>query len=155
MSPLLKISQLAKRTGKTNRALRYYEELGILEPAQRTESGYRLYGEDSLLRLEWIDKLSEIGFSLPEIQEFLLSFQAIDSAPNVMAALQSMYREKLTEVRANIARLEKLANELDASIAYTSGCQTCSPSTEITHCKSCSVHDDQSPMLVSVLAKSL
>ena len=43
MSELLRIGELAKRTNRTVRALRLYEELGILEPAERSSAGYRLY----------------------------------------------------------------------------------------------------------------
>lgn len=154
MITLYKISQIAKKTGKTSRALRYYEELGLLTPRERSDAGYRLYGEDAILKIEWIDKLNEIGFSLPEIQEFLESFKAVDSAPDMMAALQNLYREKLKEVEASIARLQKLTKELRESVSYTSLCQSCNPTTEISHCKSCDQHDEESPLLISVLAKS-
>ena len=155
MISLYRISQIAKKTGKTSRALRYYEELGLLTPRERSGAGYRLYGEDALLKIEWIDKLNEIGFSLSEIQDFLVSFKDIDSAPDMMAALQNLYKEKLVEVEASIARLQKLAKELEASVSYTSLCQaSCHPTTEVSHCKSCDQHTEESPHLVSVIAKS-
>ena len=154
MNSLLRISQIAQKTGKTSRALRYYEELGLLLPKQRTDAGYRMYGEDAILKIKWIDKLSEIGCSLPEIQEFLASFKGVDSAPDMMSELQILYREKLLEVEASVARLEKLAKELRESISYTSLCLQCNPKTEVSHCKSCEKHAEESPLLISVIAQS-
>ena len=153
MIALYRVSQIAKKTGKTSRALRYYEELGLLIPKKRTEAGYRLYGEEAVLKIEWIDKLHDLGFSLPEIQQFLESFKEVDSAPSMMAALQNLYQEKLVEVEASIARLQRLAKELKQSVSYASLCQNCDPTTEISHCKSCELHKE-SPPLIAVLAKS-
>jgi len=154
MNSLLRISQIAKKTGKTSRALRYYAELDLLIPKKRTDAGYRLYGEDAILKIEWIDKLTEIGFSLPEIQEFLGSFKDLEFAPDMMAELQILYREKLLEVEASVIRLGKLATELKESISYTSICLQCNPTTEISHCKSCEKHEEESPLLISVIAQS-
>jgi MerR family Zn(II)-responsive transcriptional regulator of zntA len=155
MNSLYRISQIANKTGKTSRALRYYEELGILTPRERSEAGYRLYGEEAILKIEWIDKLNEIGFSLSEIREFLVSFKEIGSAPDMMAALQRLYQEKLNEVETSILRLQKLSKEIKASISYASLCQaSCSSKTEVSHCKSCEQHGKESPDLIAVIAKS-
>lgn len=155
MISLYRISQIANKTGKTSRALRYYEELGLLTPRGRSEAGYRLYGEEAILKIEWIDKLNEIGFSLSEIREFLISFKAIDSAPDMMTSLQRLYQEKLIEIETSILRLQKLSKEIKASISYASLCQAnCSPKTEVSHCKSCEQHGKESPDLIAVIAKS-
>jgi MerR family transcriptional regulator, repressor of the yfmOP operon len=65
-----RIDQVAARTGLTKRTLRYYEEIGLLEPATRTEGGYRLYNEADIEHLERIKRLRDLlGFSLAEIRE--------------------------------------------------------------------------------------
>ena len=51
-----------------------YEELGLLEPAMRSEGGFRLYGHDAVTRINWIVKLQAIGFTLSEIQGFIRDF---------------------------------------------------------------------------------
>ena len=156
MDSLFRIGELAKRTGKTNRAIRFYEELEILSPAKRTESGYRLYGEDAVLRIEWIDKLHEIGYTLPDIQSFLSSLHSTKSGPKRMHELQLLYQQKLRETQASIERLQLLAKELKASISYASFCQHCEPSTEISQCRSCEKHEEKvSPLLVSVVTSSV
>src|SRR6185437_16398876 len=65
-----RIEQVAARTGLTKRTLRYYEEIGLLEPSTRTEGGYRLYREADIEHLERIKRLRDLlGFSLAEIRE--------------------------------------------------------------------------------------
>jgi DNA-binding transcriptional MerR regulator len=71
-STLLKIQEVAAETGLTTRAIRYYEELGLLEPAARSEGAYRLYDASDLERLRYIKELrDEAGFSLAAIGQLL------------------------------------------------------------------------------------
>ena len=67
----LTIGGVARRTGLTVRALRHYDRLGLLVPAQRTPSGYRLYGEGEIQRLQKIVVLKQFGLSLDQIQRTL------------------------------------------------------------------------------------
>src|SRR5690348_14244130 len=67
----LRVGDLAKRTGKTVRALHLYEEHGLLAPAERSGGGYRLYTRESELRVRWIDKLQQMGFSLSDIKQIV------------------------------------------------------------------------------------
>ena len=71
-SSLLRIQQVAAEVGLTTRSIRYYEELGLLKPAARSEGSYRLYDEDDLERLRFIKGLrDDAGFSLAEIGQLL------------------------------------------------------------------------------------
>lgn len=65
------VRQFAAETGITVRTLHVYDRLGLLKPAKRTRSGYRLYGESELERLEQILALRFVGFSLEQIKELL------------------------------------------------------------------------------------
>lgn len=67
----LRIGELAKRTGLTVRALHHYDELGLLEPSERTFAGHRLYSEAEVRRLYRIVALRELGLSLAEVGELL------------------------------------------------------------------------------------
>ncbi|HZC06322.1 MAG TPA: MerR family transcriptional regulator [Ktedonobacterales bacterium] len=70
--PFLRIDEVARRTGLTKRALRYYEELGLLEPAQRSEGNYRLYSESDIQTLERIKAMRDLlGLELKEIRELV------------------------------------------------------------------------------------
>src|SRR5438876_5264368 len=71
-TPLLRIQEVAAMLGLTTRTLRYYEELGLLEPAARSEGDYRLYDESDLERLQFIRNLrDDAGFSLAQIRQLL------------------------------------------------------------------------------------
>ena len=61
---LMQVGDLARETGKTVRAIHLYEELGLLTPAARSKGRYRLYGREALVRVRWIGKLQDLGFSL-------------------------------------------------------------------------------------------
>ena len=69
---MLRIQQVAADVGLTTRSIRYYEELGLLKPAARSEGSYRLYDDDDLERLRFIKGLrDDAGFSLAEIGQLL------------------------------------------------------------------------------------
>ena len=152
------IKVIAEKTGKTTRALRYYEQLGILTPDSRTEAGYRLYSERSLIQIEWIDKLNRIGFSLPEIKTFLSDFESMETAADLMEGLQSLYREKLTEVEQQISHLQQLAEELRESVEFTEMCKPCQLRADQIDCGSCTEfgHTQVSvPILIAGVQESL
>ncbi len=66
------IDQAASRLKITKRSLRYYEEIGLLLPPERTEGNYRLYSEEDILRIERILRLKEgLGVSLNEIKDMV------------------------------------------------------------------------------------
>ncbi len=69
---LLRINEVAAEAGLTTRAIRYYEELGLLEPAARSGGDYRLYDQSDLERLLFIRSLrDDAGFSLAQIRQLL------------------------------------------------------------------------------------
>lgn len=70
---MLTIGQLAKRTGVTIRTLRYYDKIGLLIPTDYKEGGHRLYSPNDLLRIQQIQSLKFIGFSLKDIADLLES----------------------------------------------------------------------------------
>lgn len=147
----LRVGDLAKRTGKTVRALHLYEELGLLEPARRTGAGYRLYSADSVTRVEWITRLQEAGLSLPEIRDALASWGASRSAPGAMKKVTELFERKLEETRAQLARLRELETELVRSLEYLATCDTCEPQRVVHECPSCDRHDCEThpPVLVA------
>jgi DNA-binding transcriptional MerR regulator len=63
----MKIGELARATGLTVRALRHYDEIGLLEPSERSEAGYRLYSGDDVRRLFRIRSLRRLGLGLDEV----------------------------------------------------------------------------------------
>ena len=65
------IRELAKKTGLTTTAIRYYESIGLLPPPERAENNYRRYTSDDAERLRFIVSVRSLGFNLDEITGFL------------------------------------------------------------------------------------
>lgn len=142
LSRTLKVGELAKLAGKTVRALHLYEERGLLDPIERSKGGFRLYAEDSLVRVRWISKLQDMGFSLTDIQTMLRQWEKSGSAPDAMLRVGELLKEKLAETREQITRLRELEAELHSSLSYLETCPSCSPAQELHACTACELHDE-------------
>jgi DNA-binding transcriptional MerR regulator len=135
---LLKIGELATRTQKTVRALHLYEELGLLRPASRTASGYRMYDDGNMERIHYISRLQRLGMSLSDIGSLLEELDAEDAPRDAMARLRTVYTDRLANVRSQMADLKNLESELLASLGYLAGCAGCQHTREApTACASC------------------
>ena len=94
-----RIGELAAKVGVTERTIRYYEELGLLESVKRLDGGVRVYTDDDVRRLRYIGKLKMLGLTLQEMLE-----------------LERMYRRH----RSNRSVLPRLIEQLDAHLATLS-----------------------------------
>ncbi len=126
----MKIGQLARKTGKTVRALHLYEEMGLLAP-DRSEGGFRLYGSDELARVYWISKLQDMGFKLSQIRGLLDAVAASNSAPEAMQGVRELFQSKLRDTREQIQKLLQLERDIAESLSYLEACRGCGePSTK-------------------------
>jgi len=123
---LLRIQEVAAETGLTPRGIRYYEEMGLLAPAGRSEGAYRLYDTDDLERLRFIAGLrNDAGFSLAEIGQLLEDEQARDrNRVRFRAGTDEEQRAALSDALGRIDRqidtLERKRGRLDAMLADAS-----------------------------------
>ena len=141
---LMKVGDLAQEAGKTVRAIHLYEELGLLTPAARSKGRYRLYGPEALMRIRWIGKLQEMGFSLGDIQTIVREWERAGSAPHAMKRMRDVYARKLEETRQQRRRLEALEHELKASLGYLDTCDdVCDPQRLVDACECCDLHDKE------------
>ena len=150
MSARLKVGELARKTGKSIRALRLYEELGLLRP-ERSEGNFRLYGSDQVARVYWIAKLQDMGFSLAQIQNLVETVESSSTAPGAMTNVRGMFRARLSATRSQVERLLQLERDLAESLAYLEGCRACPQDHHVDACVVCdSVHaDHDAPTLVA------
>jgi DNA-binding transcriptional MerR regulator len=125
---LLRIQEVAADTGLTPRTIRYYEELGLLAPAARSEGAYRLYDAEDLERLRFIRGLrDDAGFSLAEIGQLLEDevararnreqFRATtDEAERRLILLDAIgiVDRQVATLRAKVGRLEAMVAEARA-----------------------------------------
>ncbi|MEF9958533.1 MAG: MerR family transcriptional regulator [Niameybacter sp.] len=100
----MKINEVAKLTGITVRTLHYYDEIGLLKPSEITESGYRLYNEEALERLQQILFFKELDFPLTEIKAIMT-----DPSYNQVEALYS-HKALLIQKRKRLDGLIDLVN---------------------------------------------
>ena len=138
---LMQIGDLAKETGKTVRALHLYEQLGLLTPAARSKGRYRLYGPEALVRIRWIAKLQEMGFSLSDLQVIVREYARVESAPTAMRRMREVYARKLEEAREHRRRIEALERDLELSLKYLDTCDVCDPRRLVDACDCCDLHD--------------
>ena len=96
----MNIGQASKASGVSTKMIRYYDEIGLVRPASRTESNYREFDEREVNELRFIRRAGSLGFSMPEITQLL-----------------SLWRDRERPSREVKAIAEKHVNELDARIA--------------------------------------
>lgn len=149
---LLQVGELAKKTGKTVRAIHLYEDMGLLRPVDRSPGRYRLYNGDSVERVRWISKLQAVGFSLPELKELNVAQASASTGKEAASLLRNAYVEKLSEVQGKLRELHRLEQELLVSLTYLDACQSaCADDADRESCPECERHVDQpaAPPLVA------
>jgi len=155
-SDTMRIGELSRLCGKTSRTLHFYEELGLLTPASRTRGGFRLYSRCALVRVQWIERLQELGFSLQEVSDFLRDLHTFERGPDTMGHLRGFYLKKISETEAAIARLRQLQQDLGNAARYLDECRACDAHTPSTHCVSCHEENDRDlPDLVAAIHDSV
>jgi DNA-binding transcriptional MerR regulator len=116
---LYSVKELAKAAGVSVRALHVYDEMGLLKPARRTESRYRLYGERELLRLQQILFYKELDFSLHEIKNILDSpdFDLVEALKRHKSSLL-LRRERLGALLSTIDKTLLYLTQGDQEMTY-------------------------------------
>lgn len=119
---LVHIGEVAERTGLSHRTIRYYEEMGLVTPAGRTEGGFRLYDEAGIDRLLLIMPMKPLGFSIEQIRDLLTALDVIedgagtkaarDSARTVVDQTHASAQERIEELKAATARAEAFTERL-------------------------------------------
>lgn len=105
----MRIGELGRRSGLAASAVRYYEQLGLLPQPERTASGYRSYGNESIDRLTFIQSAQAVGLTLAEVGQVLEIRDAGDAPCQVVTELID---RRHAAVRARIAELQALEQEL-------------------------------------------
>ena len=112
---LLKIGEVAIRSGIPVKTIRYYEDIGLLKSTvQRSESGYRLFGSQVVNRLAFIKRAQSLGLSLNEIQEIL---NIHDSGQLPCGAVKEHLEAKVEAISKQIESLEILRADLQGLLS--------------------------------------
>ena len=114
----MKIGTLAKRADVAIDTVRYYERQGLLPAPVRLASGYRDYTDGDVARLRFIRRAKALGFTLGEIGELLALSARRDGD---MAGMKSAAQQKLADVDAKLAELQRIRQGLTDLVASCPG----------------------------------
>jgi DNA-binding transcriptional MerR regulator len=109
----LLIGEIAKQSGASRKALRLYEQAGILPPARRTQAGYRVYGADALHLLVFVRQAQRLGFTLPEIKE-VVAIKRAGRAP--CPHVRDLVRRKAEDLDQRLRDLTEVRDGLRAML---------------------------------------
>ncbi len=129
---LLQIGEVAERLGLTQRALRYYEEKGLIPPPSRMSGGFRLYTAEEVARIERVIQLKNtLGFSLEGIKRVFDAEEEKEhlrdeyrqhpdrqSRQRKLTGLMAMTQQQVDIINSRIAALEQMRTELEQKLAH-------------------------------------
>lgn len=113
----MRIGELAERTGLTPRTIRYYEQLGLLGPSERTGTGFRYYTEAEEERLNKITALKQLGLTLDEIREVAALYLEDATKLKGKRKVVEILKRHLTDTTDKLASLQRFRADLEANIA--------------------------------------
>jgi MerR family transcriptional regulator, copper efflux regulator len=111
------IGETAERSGFSASSLRYYEGIGLVEPASRTDAGYRLYDDHTLNRLAFIARAKQLGCSLEEISDLAGIWDGERCGP-VQRRFHELVTAKICETERQIVELTALLADLRAAAQH-------------------------------------
>ena len=110
MTKKMTTGEIAKKAGISQKAIRLYDEKGLLKPSEYSEGNYRLYDKEALFVLEKIIALKQVGFSLEEIKDNLIQsddddiLETLQNQIDMMEAKRYELEKAITRIKAAIVR---------------------------------------------------
>ncbi|AOJ63288.1 MerR family transcriptional regulator [Burkholderia ubonensis] len=114
----MNIGDASRASGVSTKMIRYYEQVGLLMPAKRSDSGYRIYGADEIHVLRFIRQARHLGFLVEDIRKLLTLWQDRSRAS---AEVKSIALGHVAELDERIAELTDMRNTLVDLAAHCSG----------------------------------
>lgn len=138
---LMKIGELAKKLRTSARTIRYYEELGIIEPITRSKGGFRLYSDKELKKIQMVQTLQHLDFSLTRIRDLFTIRRGKSTGKEAAFAIREVLEEQLQEAENKIAQYLQMKEAIHVGIDLVNDCakQGCckKPSAEV--CQQCEI----------------
>lgn len=115
---LMTIGQLARKSRATPRAIRYYEQLGLVQPPLRSGANYRLFDSESVERVRFISRCRSLGFSIAEITDLL---SMMDDPDHTCAQIEELAKRHLYLVDFKLQNLMEMRVTLARYLAECTG----------------------------------
>ena len=138
--PTMQIGDLAERAGVSTRTIRYYEELGIIEPVARTNGGFRRYCEDQLRRLQIIQGFKALGFELEQVRRLFSMREAAGTGGDLARQMIDILRSQREEIDRRIAQYEEMKERHLRGIEVLRGCLLCEIPVFERDCHNCETY---------------
>ena len=116
---MLTRGKLAKKAGCHIETIRYYERVGLMPEPQRTEAGYRVYSEQHVTRLRFIQRSKDLGFSPERIREFLNLSD--DSEKHTCAEVKALTQIHIEEIEKKVKDLQRIQQQLTPISSHCDG----------------------------------
>lgn len=131
---------LARLTGTTLRTVRYYESVGLLNPAERSDGGHRLFTEADVARLRTISDLRTVGICLEDVARVLHLGEHAPDHQDHLQRIAQVLDEQLATVRERMAMLTRVEHDLSAARQIVNKCLTCDQPAESRPCGRCETY---------------
>ena len=105
----MRIGEAARRSGMAAKTIRFYEEAGLIEPAPRTEGGYREFGDVDVRRLQFIHRARDLGFSVGEVGRLLSLWSDRERAS---AQVKQLALEHVAGIEAKMTELHSMRDAI-------------------------------------------
>jgi DNA-binding transcriptional MerR regulator len=145
----LSSGDLARATGNTVRTIRFYEEEGLLKPADVSDGGHRRYTDDDLERLRLISDLRELGLSLCEIRSILEIRTGCHTAAEFALRFQQVLAGHLEQAQRRLERLRRMKKEMLDALSSIQG----QLAKGEERCPCAVAAEERAPRIVRVLAR--
>lgn len=109
MDQALTIGRLAQRSGTNPPTIRYYEQIGLLKPADRKDGGHRTYGDTDLRRLTFIRRCRDFGFPIEQVRSLV---DLLENGDRSCVEARDLARDNLDAVRLKLKELRALERNL-------------------------------------------
>jgi DNA-binding transcriptional MerR regulator len=134
---LLKIGEVARRTGVTLRTIRYYQSLGLIEPARRTHGGLYLYRTEACDRIQFIRDLRSLDVPLARIKDLLHQRKAAGTGAEGARCVAATLTRGLAEVEKRVQQYLVLRHEMTETLGVLETCLRCSATPLREVCYAC------------------
>ncbi|CAM4472615.1 MAG: MerR family transcriptional regulator [Paenibacillus macerans] len=112
----MRIGELTKRAGVTQRTVRYYESIGLLPSGEREGNGHHYYTEETVARLRKIDQLKKLGLSLEEIRDVIELYFTDPSGVQPKRKVLGLLRQHLADTDEKLEALGQFRADLQSHI---------------------------------------